>query len=510
MPIARFEMPDGRVARFEVPDGTSPEQAQSMMEAHFKPQESATPVKQTIGKEGFGDALRETLRETDWGTRNVAGAGTALSDIYQGAKQFVGLGDEQAIEANKIIADEAPLGAFAGNAALTAIPFGMAGKSVKTAGVIGGGFGALQPVQGEQTIPNVVKGKLINTAFGTVFGAGGQAATNKVTDAGARKLVALSAQKSRNVPIDETIKKALDAGYVFPPGQIKPTFINRRLESAGGKQATQQMASNINQDVTDSLARRAAGLADDSPINPDTLKAARDVIKKPYEEIANLGLQKRLDELDAARHEATAAWREYSRQGTRSALNDYKRFNGDARNIEAEIENRLFKSGHPDLMKSFREARVALAKNHDVETALIEGGGSVDARTIARMFQRGNKMTDELRTIGSFANNFPKVIQPDKMVGTPAAHNLPHVLGALLTGAGGAGAGVPGALAGFAAGEAIGNGVPAAARSIMFSKPMQNRLINSYSLGVPTRTLADLMKYAPVGGTVAGLQTLGQ
>lgn len=37
MPIARFQMPDGRVARFEVPEGTTPEQAQTLMEAHFQP-----------------------------------------------------------------------------------------------------------------------------------------------------------------------------------------------------------------------------------------------------------------------------------------------------------------------------------------------------------------------------------------------------------------------------------------------------------------------------------------
>lgn len=43
MPIARFQMPDGRVARFEVPEGTSPEQAQTMMEAHFAPQATAAP-----------------------------------------------------------------------------------------------------------------------------------------------------------------------------------------------------------------------------------------------------------------------------------------------------------------------------------------------------------------------------------------------------------------------------------------------------------------------------------
>lgn len=32
MPVARFEMPDGRVARFEVPEGTTPEQAQQMIQ----------------------------------------------------------------------------------------------------------------------------------------------------------------------------------------------------------------------------------------------------------------------------------------------------------------------------------------------------------------------------------------------------------------------------------------------------------------------------------------------
>lgn len=35
MPIARFQMPDGRVARFEVPDGTTPEQAQVMIQSQM-------------------------------------------------------------------------------------------------------------------------------------------------------------------------------------------------------------------------------------------------------------------------------------------------------------------------------------------------------------------------------------------------------------------------------------------------------------------------------------------
>lgn len=44
MPIARFQMPDGRIARFEVQEGTTPEQAQSMMEAYFS--QPQAPVQQ--------------------------------------------------------------------------------------------------------------------------------------------------------------------------------------------------------------------------------------------------------------------------------------------------------------------------------------------------------------------------------------------------------------------------------------------------------------------------------
>ena len=46
-------MPDGRVARFEMPEGTTPEQAQSMMANHFKPQKP----KPQIEDPGFGQTL---------------------------------------------------------------------------------------------------------------------------------------------------------------------------------------------------------------------------------------------------------------------------------------------------------------------------------------------------------------------------------------------------------------------------------------------------------------------
>lgn len=46
MPVAKFEMPDGRIARFEVPEGTTPEQAQAMIEAELQNIPQAEPVAQ--------------------------------------------------------------------------------------------------------------------------------------------------------------------------------------------------------------------------------------------------------------------------------------------------------------------------------------------------------------------------------------------------------------------------------------------------------------------------------
>ena len=43
MPVARFEMPDGKIGRFEVPEGTTPEQAQSLIAESLQPQETAKP-----------------------------------------------------------------------------------------------------------------------------------------------------------------------------------------------------------------------------------------------------------------------------------------------------------------------------------------------------------------------------------------------------------------------------------------------------------------------------------
>lgn len=65
MPIARFQLPDGRIARFEVPEGTSPEEAQQMMEQSVSKGLPKAPPEpgfmKTVSENvagGFGNALR--------------------------------------------------------------------------------------------------------------------------------------------------------------------------------------------------------------------------------------------------------------------------------------------------------------------------------------------------------------------------------------------------------------------------------------------------------------------
>lgn len=477
-----------------------------------------------IGKEAFADYLRSTLRETDWGTRNIAAAGTALSNVYEGVKQFAGKESQPQIEANRIMREEAPVGAIAGEGAMLAVPFSAVAKPA-TAGVAGGLYGLTQPVENPGSWKDVAAGKTQSAGIGAVSSFLGQALSNlglsKIADTESKSAASTATRNSQLQPIKQTIKEATDAGYVIPPGEVNPTWFNKRLESASGKIATQQVASERNQLVTDNLARKAAGLAEDEPITPQTLKAARDRIKQPYKDITALGnqqnqgfaaisgkpinLSKALDDLDEIRHEAKLAWNEYERQGTRSALKDYQQFSGQAKQLETQIESTLQFFGQKDLMQKFREARVALAKNHDVESALIEGGGSIDAKAIGRMYQRGEPMTGELATIGKFANNFSKITQSGNKVGTPDSHNLRHALSLALGGGGYAVGGPIGGLAMAAGVEAS----PAIARSIMFGKNAQNAL----SLPLRPQTFPmqrGLLSNTPVGAAILGLNSFGQ
>ena len=86
MPIAKFQLPDGRVARFEVPDGTTPEQAERLMSQYFAaPQQEAPPAKTPgvveSGIAGLKKLLssQRTALESPFGAEEAAQRGLARS-----------------------------------------------------------------------------------------------------------------------------------------------------------------------------------------------------------------------------------------------------------------------------------------------------------------------------------------------------------------------------------------------------------------------------------------------
>lgn len=511
------------------------------------------PVK--IGADAFPDFLRRELANTDWGTRNIAGFGTALSDLWEGAKQFVGKGDQQQIQANKIIEHAAPIGSIAGNVAMTAIPFGMVGNSVAGAAKVGTVLGALNPVEGDQSAANVVAGKLKSTALGGILGAAGQKVANAGGEFLSNKMADLAALIEKNAPRTKTVNDALDAGLSLPPTSVDPTWWNQLKESIGGKIATGQTASNRNASLVDDLARAELHLPETAPLTPGTLQEARGaayrVGYKPVQDVASVraddGLLNDLISLSPASKGGAVP------NPAQSQISDLidnlankgewsgQQLVGDIRSLRTQSRNNYRAAGVPggnpgaqdlahaqgaaadaleglaqrnitaqggsgDALQLMREARQYIAKAHDVEDALVGGGGTLDARVLARKADNGAPLTGNLAVVGNAANNFPKAFQPYAQVNGPGVSKLDLVLAAAGAaggyGGGGGEGGIAGALLPLLASRT--------ARAQLLSRASQNRLRDIYQLGLAPRVAAGALQYAPVAGTVLGREALSQ
>jgi hypothetical protein len=208
MPIARFEMPDGRIARFEVAEGTTPEQAQTMIAEQLAT--SASPM--SFGETGGGAA---TGRPINRGQRNVlaeprptesfmAGVTKSAIDPLLAGAQFATGNSPKINELVQKLAKEGgeyqeanPMSYGTGRVAGVALPaIGMSrgigmipsfGKNPYVSGaVIGSGTGAvsgaLQPVEtGETGMPmyeemgrNARTGAIIGAPVGAIAPAVGQ------------------------------------------------------------------------------------------------------------------------------------------------------------------------------------------------------------------------------------------------------------------------------------------------------------------------------------------------
>jgi len=480
MPVARFQMPDGRIARFEVPEGTTPEQAHSMMAQHFAapkadPAEKPGGVMQTLGNlaagavRGAGSIGATLLTPYDLIAGNTKSIGNPerRQAMDAGLQEMGAQPDSLAYGGGKLIGEIAGtagvggtlargLGAVIPKSAPILEAIGSAG--FKAGGMTGPGGLAARSIGGGVT--GTASAGLVNPDEALMGGAAGAVAPGLLQGMGkiGGGVGRLLRGPEQSAELAAGVKAAQDAGYVIPPTQARASLGNRLLEGLAGKITTAQNASAANQGTTNRMAARALGLADDTQLTPDVLQglrksagAAYDAIGstgtvtagKPYEQaldaiaapylkaaqgfpgakpspVVGLVDSLRTDSFDAA--SAVAKIKEL-----RSAADDaFRTGNTDigrasksaATALEDALDSHLQDIGSPDMLDAFRGARKLIAKTYTVEKALNPVSGSVDARRLAAQLKAGKPLSGELRDAASFAAQFPKAAQTVEQMGS--------------------------------------------------------------------------------------------
>lgn len=301
------------------------------------------------------------------------------------------------------------------------------------------------------------------------------------------------AEQAQNAVKETTLRAGQSEGLVVPPGNVRPTVLNRAVEQVAGKTELEQLMSAKNQKEFDRMARRSVGLADDADLTPDAMKIVRDeAYVKGYEPIARVGnipvdnfytrdlqniVTRFTGQAGSFPGAAPSAVQRLVRQSSVSNFNSAdaverikvlradagKAFRagdknlGNANNaaaaaLENQIERHLNSLGQPGLfmLYDFRTARQKMAISHALEDAMLEGTGSINARKLAAaMNNKKAPLTGDLYTMATFANTFPKVSggvsgTPGVVnsLGQPGLYSMAGAgLGAALGGWGGASAG---------------------------------------------------------------------
>lgn len=391
-------------------------------------------------------------------------------------------------------------GAVAPAAAITRgagmIPSFARANPIAQGSALGATSGLITPINtgatGKEMYSDVGQNVALGTALGGAIPAGGQVAN-------------MLRGKGPSLQMVDAITKARELGYVIPPTQANPSMLNRFMEGVAGKLSTAQNASAKNQEITNRLAAKSLGLAEDTVITPQVLTDLRTTAGNAY---TNLGLSGQvmadksyinaLDDiakpylvaakgfpnsppspvinlvqsLKSPSFDATAAV-EKVRQLRTAADDAFRTGNTDiarasksaATAIENALESHLSKTGQTDLLTKFKDARQIIAKTYSVEKAANTTTGTIDAKKLAAQLQRGKPLSAELKSIAQFSQAFPKASQATEAMGSlPQLSPLDYfagLIGGVSTGGVGAGA--------ILARPAL--------RAAALSSPVQNRLI---------------------------------
>lgn len=290
------------------------------------------------------------------------------------------------------------------------------------------------------------------------------------------KLAATALRQQQNAVRDQNLGAAREAGYVFSPSESSPGMLNQTLEGIAGKLSTRQLASQRNQDVTNTGVRKDLGIPDNVPITPDLLKQLRaDAYQAGYKPVEAAGTvrpgaayRRALDDIESNYKSAANSFPDAVKNDVAGVIEPLrvKQFdagdalkmtqllrdesgksyaNGDkglgkaqraaAGAIEDQIERALVGQGENGAaaLQGFRDARKLMATTHTVDKALSPGTGNVSAQKLASQLRKGVPLEGDMRTAALAADAFPKNMQsPETMGAVPGISPLDVFGGASL------------------------------------------------------------------------------
>jgi hypothetical protein len=415
MPVARFQMPDGRIGRFEVPDGTSPEQAQSLIETHLKSNQQTTPKSASAGDIvnaaiGGADSLIPSALGLPMNTAtDVGNLGIAA---YGMGRQLVGraMGEspsEAASHAPEPLSYDVPLssnwfkekiGEVLGQDVFSnPAPDSKLAQMAHTTGAVASSA-LLSPAK------SVAEGAK-NVARMTLAGGGGATAQqvapgNPVAPALGTMLVPTATAAIRGAPksyvnpaLQDTVAEANQAGYVFPPSRISPTGDKTILESISGKRRTEVGASLKNQPITNEIiskdlrdsAETIGKKIPDGPIDTDMLTELKNSGIQSYQKVRGLGTiepgksyTQALDDITSKYEGAARSFPQATKNEVKTLIDSLRVKSFDAGDAVDQISilrenaSKAFRSG--DNALGFANKKAATALEDAIDSVLSKAG----------------------------------------------------------------------------------------------------------------------------------------
>lgn len=229
MPIARFEMPDGRIGRFEVPEGTTPEQAQKMIsdslslqeekDSRLTPEQVAAPARKPLDTSlTWQEKLAQYILPSGGLPQSVVDIAGGASSTMRGASKQLGLGEgiwpTSAVDKESL--------AYLGGQIADPVAMAIGAGGMKAAQLAG----ALPRIGAAIAKRPVVSGMLGGGLGGVGVGALGE-------DTGAAETGLFGAAIGGAFPV--AAKAAGTIADVFKPGQITGLRAKKILEDVAGE-----------------------------------------------------------------------------------------------------------------------------------------------------------------------------------------------------------------------------------------------------------------------------------